>query len=471
MILLFTLIASSYQVLDNVIRLFGTLLVSPLPRSFRHSSTGAHHHNSHLSKSAQKTTPVSLRGRPREQRTDTIPSSSFTVSSSSTSTNSKIPQPQPPSKNLAGVPNTSLQSFLSSTKNKTMTTTTVSYELLKKQNAETSNALIEYFAPKSTANAAADFLRFAQYEGDLTAKRDQEDDDKLQEGIDLAKEKGVIDPAFVPQPYVEIDVLGQSPDQVADQILQQVKSQGTKDSSKGGATADSGVIVLVGLSGTGKGTTVANLRQKLQDEQGKQVVSWSNGNIFRSVTLLAATWCEQQPNGPVDIQQALTKENLAHFMSMLSFGKFGQGDDTKYDTRIHGLGLDLYVSQIQNTVLKSPKVSQNIPTVAGVTQGEVILFAAAAMQRMTMETSNLFVLLEGRAQTVDYVPTPYRFCLILSDSSLIGKRRAAQRLMAQTLKEMEESGGSSSDNKNDDDDAAVHVALHKALTTLVQEIP
>ena len=367
-------------------------------------------------------------------------------------------------------------------------TTTVSYELLQKQNAETSNALIEYFAQStdksksarglfccclagagvSKAANANDFVRLAQYEGDLTAKRDQEDDDKLQKGIDLAKEKGVIDPAFAPQPYVEIDVLGQSPDQVADQILQKVKSQGTEgegatESEGATATADSGVIVLVGLSGTGKGTTVAKVRQKLQDEQGKQVVTWSNGNIFRSVTLLAATWCEQQPNGPVDIQQALTKDNLAEFMSMLSFGKFGEGENAKYDTRIHGLGLDLYVSQVQNTVLKSPKVSQNIPTVAGMTQGEVILFASNAMQRMTLETSNLFVLLEGRAQTVDYVLTPHRFSLILSDGSLIGKRRAAQRLMAQTLKEMEASGG-------DNDDAAVQAALDKALNTLVQEI-
>ena len=320
--------------------------------------------------------------------------------------------------------------------------------VLQKQNAETSNALIEYF----TSSRSADFVKLAEYEGDLTARRDQEDDDKLAKGIEFAKEKGVIDPRFVPQPYVEIDVLGKSPQQVADQILQQTIH--TKD-------AESGVIVLVGLSGTGKGTTVAQLRQKLQDEQGKQVVTWSNGNIFRSVTLLAATWCEQQPNGPVDIQQALTKENLAQFMSMLSFGKFGQDD--KYDTRIQGLGLDLFVSEVQNTLLKSPKVSQNIPTVAQVTQGEVILFAAEAMQRMTTETPNLFVLLEGRAQTVNYVPTDHRFSLVLSDASLIGKRRAAQRVMAETLKHIP-------DGSTTEENAAVEQAMQTALTSLVQEI-
>lgn len=341
-------------------------------------------------------------------------------------------------------------------------TATISYELLQKQNAETSNALIDYYeaisgSTNGNPDAVTNFTKLAEYEGALTASRDQEDGDKLQKGIDYAKEKGVIDPDFVPQPYVEIDVLGKTPDQVADEILQQVN-------------VESGVIVLVGLSGTGKGTTVTTLTQKLKSEQGKQVVTWSNGNIFRSVTLLAATWCEQQPSGPVEIQQALTKENLAMFMSMLSFGKFGEGDDAQYDTRIQGLGLDLLVSQVQNTVLKSPKVSQNIPTVAEVTQGEVILFAAEAMQRMTTETPNLFVLLEGRAQTVNYVLTPHRFCLILSDGSLIGKRRAAQRLMAEALKHLTTSS-TANDSNPPPTDSAVEVALNQALTTMVQEIP
>ena len=99
-------------------------------------------------------------------------------------------------------------------------------------------------------------------------------------------------------------------------------------------------------------------------------MTWSNGNIFRSVTLLAATYCEQnQKDGEeFDITKALTKENLESFMNMLSFGKFGDSG-ASYDTRINGLGLDLLVSQVQNTDLKSPKVSKNIPTVAEKTQG------------------------------------------------------------------------------------------------------
>ena len=192
----------------------------------------------------------------------------------------------------------------------------------------------------------------------------------------------------------------------------------------------------------------------MEADEGKKVVTWSNGNIFRSVTLLAVTWCEQQADiDGFDKDKALTKENLQSFMSMLSFGKF----DGKYDTRIHGLGLDMLISKVQNTELKGPKVSKNIPTVAEVTQGEVILFAAKAVE--TMGKDGIFVLLEGREQTVNYVRTPFRFTLILSDDSLIGKRRAAQRLMAEALSSLGD--GSSED--------AVIKALASSLEKLTSE--
>ncbi len=59
------------------------------------------------------------------------------------------------------------------------------------------------------------------------------------------------------------------------------------------------------------------------------MVCWSNGNVFRSVTLLAVKWCEEECHRKggtsavdnLDIDEALTKENLASFMSMLEFGK------------------------------------------------------------------------------------------------------------------------------------------------------
>jgi cytidylate kinase len=325
------------------------------------------------------------------------------------------------------------------TERKTYPKMAVTYSLLKLQNAETSNALIEEFSTSEP------FLELSRREGDLILNRDQEDAEKLQVGIDYAKEKGVIDPDFVPEPYVTIDVLGKSPDAVSDEIIRHVN-----ENNQDGGTGS--VIVLCGLSGTGKGTTVAKLSEKLATD--RKVVCWSNGNIFRSVTLLAATWCEQQDdcNG-FDAERALTKENLASFMKMLSFDKF----NGKFDTRINGLGIDVMVSEVQNTMLKEPKVAKNIPTVAEVTQGEVITFAAEAIKLMSAD--GVSILLEGREQTVNYVRTPLRFILTLSDETLIGKRRAAQRLMAAALDSLEE-------NATDDQ---VKGALDIALEAMLKE--
>jgi cytidylate kinase len=246
------------------------------------------------------------------------------------------------------------------------------------------------------------------------------DADKLQKGIDFAKSKGVIDPHYVPEPYITVDVLGKTPDQVAQSIL---NSCGEADLEHGT------VIVLVGLSGTGKGTTVSKLQSSLEN-RGKKVVCWSNGNIFRSVTLLAVTWCDQHNDGVFDVQKACTPDNLKQFMSMLSFGATDESA-VAFDTKISGMGLELQVSHIQNTLLKAPNVASNIPAVAEYTQGEVILFAAQAVT--TLCEAGIIVLLEGREQTVNYVRTPHRFSLVLSDESLIGKRRAAQRIMASAL--------------------------------------
>jgi hypothetical protein len=114
----------------------------------------------------------------------------------------------------------------------------LAYPLLALQNADTSNALIDYWAPSE------DFKKLAETEGNLTAARDNEDGEKLQLGIDFAKAKGVIDPNFVPEPYVEIDVLGKTPDSVADEIIKSVSAKSSGDAGS--------VIVLCGLSGTGK---------------------------------------------------------------------------------------------------------------------------------------------------------------------------------------------------------------------------
>lgn len=87
------------------------------------------------------------------------------------------------------------------------------------------------------------------------------------------------------------------------------------------------------------------------------------------------------------------------------------------------------------------------------------MFAAAAVE--TMGKDGLFVLLEGREQTVNYVRTPYRFILELSDPSLIGKRRAAQRLMADALNKI---------GKEDPTEEEIFKALESSLEEMVKDL-
>merc|ERR1711924_334340 len=139
----------------------------------------------------------------------------------------------------------------------------------------------------------------------------------------------------------------------------------------GDAPSKGCVMVLQGLSGTGKGTTVAKLQEKLPKAQ-----TWSNGNVFRSLTLLAVTYSEKEN---CSLEDSLKPDKLKEFCDMLEFDTFGKEN---FDVKIEGLGLKYFVADVEKTVLKDSKVAKNIPTVAGVTQGEVVKFVSGALGKM-----------------------------------------------------------------------------------------
>lgn len=280
----------------------------------------------------------------------------------------------------------------------------ISRELLLAQDSITSTVLVDLLRENKV------FVELARADGADILARDQEDADKLARGIDIAIEKGVLE-KINPAPYTKIDVLGKTAEQVADEIIGNL-----------GPDFAGGVLVLVGLSGTGKGTTVDMIKKKMP-----KCVTWSNGNVFRSLTLLAATSCElnERPFG----KDVLTAGNLSAWMNKLKFGKFNGEWDIHIDAP--KMGLDLKVRDHANTTLKGPLVGRNIPTVAEVTQGEVVKFASGACK--AMGDDGMTVLLEGREQTVNYIDSPHRFELVMSDSQLIGMRRAAQRIGARAI--------------------------------------
>mmetsp|Transcript_1978 Transcript_1978/g.2811 ORF Transcript_1978/g.2811 Transcript_1978/m.2811 type:complete len:382 (+) Transcript_1978:8-1153(+) len=283
----------------------------------------------------------------------------------------------------------------------------ITLPMLKKQDSTLSNAIIDMYANNPR------FIEVSEKATKAILKRDAEDAEKLQKGIDLAISKGVIPKNIVVESVYKVRVTGKTADEVANEII-----AGMGDEAKKGC-----VMTLQGLSGTGKGTTVSKLKEKLPN-----AATWSNGNIFRSLTLLAATYSEMNN---CSLEEALTPELISKYTKMLHFGKF----NGKFDVRINGLGHDLLVSEVRNTVLKGPQVGKNIPTVASVTQGEVINFVQKALKDMTKD--GVTVLLEGREQTLNYIRTPHRYELVLADTNVIGMRRAAQRMGAEALQDIE----------------------------------
>lgn len=284
----------------------------------------------------------------------------------------------------------------------------LSLKLLQKGDDSTSNAIIAAF------DQQPDFVKFATAEMEAIQARDAEDGDKLAAGIAEAVKRGALEAEPAVEHTTVVQVLGKSADAVAAEIVAKL----------GRATTSGCVLVLQGLSGTGKGTTVAKLQAALP-----RAVCWSNGNVFRSLTLLAVSYCEA--NDIPFSADALTGPVLTRLVQCLSFGKY----NGKFDIKIEGYGHNLLVSEVANTTLKEPRVGKNIPTVAKLTQGEVIKFAGDAAAKMGADGMN--VLMEGRAQTLDYVRTPHRFELTLAEPLIIGKRRAAQRMMAAAVTRLE----------------------------------
>lgn len=250
------------------------------------------------------------------------------------------------------------------------------------------------------------FQSLAESEGRDIISRDNEDAEKLSDGIRIAIRKGILSGNPDVSPVTKVNVVGLSAQEVTDKIVKALPA------------STGNVIILQGLSGTGKGTTVNKLRDALP-----RCVAWSNGNIFRSYTYL----CNEvlSAEGKEITTENLTDELLAAVERRVSFVK---AEDGSFQAMLDGT---TRVADVQNTSLKTPLISAKVPTVAQQTQGEVIRFAASAVKMLSADGYN--VILEGRSQTLDYIASPLRFELVIPEVAVLGQRRAAQRVMAKAL--------------------------------------
>ena len=217
------------------------------------------------------------------------------------------------------------------------------------------------------------FRELAASETQDILDRDNKDAEALKVGIKFAQSKGVLPVQTTPPAYTQVDVRGKDADTVSNEILTKI---GESNLAKGC------VMVLVGLSGTGKGTTVSKMKEEI--EKRWKATAWSNGNLFRCLTLLACEFVEKlkatnramEPGEyakEIDATDSiLSAENLDLWVKKhLKFEK--RSDIGKWDiqlTRLDGQ-TKLWVSEICNTLLKEPRISKAIPFVAAKTQGEV----------------------------------------------------------------------------------------------------
>lgn len=279
------------------------------------------------------------------------------------------------------------------------TSSRLSLKVLRLQNDLTSSAVIQYY--KSHGH----FEKLAHQETRAIKKRDQEDDKQVADGIQRAIGKGVLSRVQA-SPPIRLKVDHQSAEEVAGLIQDHMKEH-----------PETRLLVLFGNSGVGKGTTVAALKARL----GSQAVTWSNGNLFRALTLVLLQ------SGP--IQEEILQTSLKAYMDKVSFQKNPQTGE--YDLCVTINSKREWVSQLQNTLLKEAKLSEKLPLVAKYSQGEVISMARQCVKTLAKEGK--FVIMEGREPTLAYFPTPLRFDLCLADPEVVGARRLAQKLVGQYL--------------------------------------
>ena len=241
------------------------------------------------------------------------------------------------------------------------------------------------------------FAELSKTELELLRQRDLEDEYKLKEGISVAESKGLLSRAGKEPEWIRISVDGKMPGEIYDEIASQV-----------GFEKPGTVLLICGNSGVGKGTLVEELISRTPGA-GR----WSNGDIFRVFTYFVLAAGDGQSVDPDTVGRTDFDEISSRIIIE---------EDSDIIVRLPGG--DTSLDSIKNGILKETPINRALPSVARYTQGEVI----AIVNRYLKLNKSSHLILEGRKETLNYIDADYRVELVLDDKSILGKRRAAQKI-------------------------------------------
>ena len=229
---------------------------------------------------------------------------------------------------------------------------------------------------------------------DLT-KRDNRDNKELRKGIWYNVRHDDLPVSVQHKQWQEVTVDSKDPQAIVNDIMASVPS--TRDV----------IVVISGDSGIGKSTIAEELRALIP---GSTI--WSNGTIFRAITFL---YTDQAGDDNRKVNQIMTKavSSIARSLSIKPNGSITAENCGRTQT-------------IETAQLHQPIIDKHVPHVARYCQGPVIRLTNQFLSHHENEGS---MIVEGRKASLTYIDATVYIELKISDRTMLGERRAAQRVL------------------------------------------
>ncbi|MCP4177141.1 MAG: hypothetical protein GY756_05180 [bacterium] len=252
------------------------------------------------------------------------------------------------------------------------------------------NYLIDFLKENTNFNL------FAQNESKKIKRRDYEDSQLLKKGIEIALQNG-LKKNNKEKNWIPVNVDNKTPNEVVKGINCIVQLQPGM------------ILAISGNSGVGKGTIVKTIQSG-----NNNCLIWSNGDLFRSITYLSR---QMYPELIKDKKYNLIPyEDITKSIQISNGGVISIFDKDKLTD----------INEIKITKLKNRDIENILPEIAMNSQKIVIEKVNALFERNT----KLIILLEGRKETLNLIQSDFQIELSTSEENIIGKRRAAQKIMA-----------------------------------------